>query len=185
LEVPVHTWGSVMFKVEEDWLFSGDFLFSSGVGRFFEGGAKHFCESVERSVRLLKDDVQMFPGHEYTCSNLEFALRVDPSDEEMRSRLAWAQAQREQSLPTIPSTLADERRFNLFLRAASGTDSKLGERVRSIVQAAGSIPVAAGSDRDVKETSSVTDVNPADPVDVVRALRAMKDRGLPSSTAKV
>jgi len=61
LDVPCHTWGSVMFLADQ-LLFTGDYLFSGGCGKFFEGGAQDFCTSLERSVNSLPDDVLIFPG---------------------------------------------------------------------------------------------------------------------------
>jgi hydroxyacylglutathione hydrolase len=79
IDVPCHTWGSVAFKAQ-NLIFVGDFLFSGGAGRFFEGGAADFVKSRQK-LDALPEDTLIFPGHEYTVSNLEFASRIDPLNE--------------------------------------------------------------------------------------------------------
>lgn len=49
-------------------------------------------------------------------SNLEFAVWVEPSNEALQQRLTWARERRAGLYPTVPSTLAEEKAFNPFLR---------------------------------------------------------------------
>ena len=67
----------------------------------------------------LPGDTRVFCGHEYTVSNLRFAVSVEPNNTAAKDKLMWAQAQREQGLSTIPSTLTEELSYNPFMRVSS------------------------------------------------------------------
>ena len=177
LEVPCHTWGSVLFLCE-NLCFTGDYLFSGGCGRFFEGGAKDFCDSLNRSVVPLSDDVLMFPGHEYTVSNLKFAKKVLTSNADVDARLEQAMALRNEDVPTIPSSFGDERKYNVFIRAADQQllDETLINRTMELVAEAKELSVSSGTDRHDKSTSKISLSDEPSNVEVVRALRALKDR---------
>lgn len=62
---------------------------------------------------------RVYCGHEYTVSNLLFATHLEPGNREVRTALDRARALRAAGLPTVPGSLADERRTNPFLRCAS------------------------------------------------------------------
>ena len=98
-------------------LFTGDTLFIGGVGKFFEGSPEDARDTLFRVIGSLPDDTLVFCGHEYTVSNLEFAVIVDPENEDVKSKLAWAKARRADRKQTIPSTIGAERLHNPFLRA--------------------------------------------------------------------
>lgn len=117
LHIPGHTLGALAY-VAEGAAFTGDTLFAAGCGRLFEGTAAQMYESLNLKLGALPDDTRVYCGHEYTVSNLRFAHTLEPNNPEIAKKLAWAQAQREQGQPTLPSTLADERRTNPFLRVA-------------------------------------------------------------------
>jgi hydroxyacylglutathione hydrolase len=55
-------------------------------------------------------------GHEYTLANAAFARVVDPDNPALRRRTEDATAMRQADRPTLPSTIADERAANPFLR---------------------------------------------------------------------
>lgn len=100
-------------------LFSGDTLFVAGCGRFFEGDAGDM-ERALRELRLrLPPSALVFPGHEYTLRNLEFALSVEPGNPGAAAKSAWAHARRKEHLPTVPSLLSEEAAYNPFLRLSS------------------------------------------------------------------
>lgn len=115
LSTPCHTRGHVAFHVEGA-LFCGDTLFVGGCGRFFEGTAAQMDAALNQTFAALPDETLVYCAHEYTCSNLRFARRVDPENPALRAKLAWAEARRAQGLPTIPSTLGEERAYNPFMR---------------------------------------------------------------------
>jgi len=71
------------------------------------------------ALAALPSATRVFCGHEYTVGNLEYALSLEPSSDLLRDRLAAARATRASNLPTVPSTLAQEREQNPFLRTSS------------------------------------------------------------------
>jgi hydroxyacylglutathione hydrolase len=56
-------------------------------------------------------------AHEYTLSNLKFALAVEPDNLALQAYWAQCTELRRQSLPTLPVALATERAINPFLRS--------------------------------------------------------------------
>ena len=60
----------------------------------------------------------MFCGHEYTETNLRFAATVEPENQDVQRKLAWAAARIEADPPTVPSTIREELATNPFLRCA-------------------------------------------------------------------
>jgi hydroxyacylglutathione hydrolase len=66
LHCPGHCPGSVCFHFEkESKLFGGDVLFAGGVGRWdLPGGSQRvLLDSIRTRLLVLKDDVEVFPGH--------------------------------------------------------------------------------------------------------------------------
>lgn len=96
-------------------LFCGDTLFSAGCGRLFEGTPAQMLASLAR-LTALPPATRVCCAHEYTLSNLRFAQAVEPGNADLAQHLAHCQALRTQGEPTLPSTLALERRINPFLR---------------------------------------------------------------------
>lgn len=117
MAVPGHTTGHIAYWFDgEAALFCGDTLFSLGCGRMFEGTAPQFWASLS-SLRALPDATQVFCTHEYTLSNWQFAHTISPQDQALTALGARITARRDQGLPTLPVCLAEEKRFNPFLRA--------------------------------------------------------------------
>ncbi|HEY6941678.1 hydroxyacylglutathione hydrolase [Dokdonella sp.] len=114
LAVPGHTLSHVAYH-GAGVLFCGDTLFSVGCGRLFEGTPAQMLASLER-LAALPDATRVCCGHEYTQANCAFALALDPSNEALAARAAQADAQHARGEPTVPSTLAEERAVNPFLR---------------------------------------------------------------------
>lgn len=179
--VPCHTMGSVCFLLpRERWLFTGDFLFSAGCGKFFEGSAKDFCHGAERLLQGLPPSTLLFPGHEYTKSNLEFAHRVDPDNAHVVAQLERVAELRAKGLASIPTTLARELEINLFLQCASPEllSEHLVQRLAALVGLNPGLQVQGGADKLSPETNAVR-VDPSlhSCEQAVRALRALKDVG--------
>jgi hydroxyacylglutathione hydrolase len=63
-------------------------------------------------------------GHEYTMANLRFATAVEPANADLPVRTAREQAKRDAGVPTLPSTIAEERATNPFLRAGVAAVAK-------------------------------------------------------------
>ena len=114
IAVPGHTLSHVAY-VGHGLLFCGDTLFSVGCGRLFEGTPAQMLASLER-LAALPDETRVCCGHEYTRTNCAFARSLDPANAALAARAEQADAQRAAGAPTVPSTLADERACNPFLR---------------------------------------------------------------------
>lgn len=96
-------------------LFCGDTLFAGGCGRLFEGSPEQMQPSLAK-LKALPDNTRVWCAHEYTLSNLKFALSVDKENKALLERFNQVIAAREQNQPTIPSQLAEEKATNPFLR---------------------------------------------------------------------
>ncbi|WP_290976214.1 hydroxyacylglutathione hydrolase [Herbaspirillum sp.] len=117
LEVPGHTLGHIAYyAASEGLLFCGDTLFAGGCGRLFEGTPAQMVDSLAKLANL-PGGTKVYCAHEYTMSNLKFAAAVDPGNVDLATRIKDEQAKRDRGVPTVPSTIALERRTNPFLRA--------------------------------------------------------------------
>lgn len=122
IETPGHTSGHVCFYAEKSHiLFTGDTLFSMGCGRLLEGSADEMWTSLQK-IMALPDDTQIYCGHEYTQVNGEFAQSVEKNNLDIRERLAEAKKLTANGRPTLPTTLLQEKKTNVFLRAANTND---------------------------------------------------------------
>ena len=140
IDVPGHTAGHIAyFCAPADaapLLFCGDTLFGAGCGRLFEGSPAQMLTSLD-TLTALPDATRVCCAHEYTLSNLKFANAVDPNNEALMRYTASAQALRSNQQPTLPSTMAQERQINPFLRtrqpaliqAAQGFDASARDEV--------------------------------------------------------
>ncbi len=119
IDVPGHTAGHIAFAqqgvAEAPLLFCGDTLFSAGCGRLFEGTPAQMATSLA-ALAALPADSRVCCTHEYTLSNLRFAAAVEPANADIAAHAAHCQALRAEGVPTLPSSLALERRINPFLR---------------------------------------------------------------------
>ncbi|GBR31211.1 hydroxyacylglutathione hydrolase [Gluconobacter kondonii] len=117
LSTPGHAVGHVSYVVAEvPVLFCGDVLFSLGCGRLLEGTAQELFDSLHR-YDSLPDSTLVCAGHEYTRSNLAFALHVDPENAALKARAGEVERLLEAGRPTLPVALGVERRTNPFLLA--------------------------------------------------------------------
>ncbi len=116
LDVPGHTSGHIAYvSPEQHWLFCGDTLFAGGCGRLFEGTAQQMVDSLAKLSQLPADTL-VYCAHEYTMSNLRFALATEPDNTALIARIATEQAKRDRQEPTVPSTIGLENATNPFLR---------------------------------------------------------------------
>ncbi len=118
--VPGHTRAHIAYyfpatATESGELFCGDTLFAGGCGRLFEGTPTQMLASLSK-LQALPDDTRVWCAHEYTLSNLKFALTVDSNNPDLKTRFAAVQAARSRYEATIPSNLGLEKRTNPFLR---------------------------------------------------------------------
>ena len=117
LETPGHTLDHISYVFDgEKALFAADTLFSIGCGRVFEGTYPMMWDSLLK-LRALPDDFKLHCGHEYTASNIKFALTVEPDNEALKVRAEEVTRLRAANKPTIPVLLGDEKKANVFLRA--------------------------------------------------------------------
>jgi hydroxyacylglutathione hydrolase len=120
LDVPGHTAGHIAFYCADlgdgtPVLFCGDTLFSGGCGRLFEGTPAQMLDSLDQ-LAALPGNTRVCCAHEYTLSNLKFARAVEPGNQDLVHYLGWCEEQRARNVPTLPSTVAQERAVNPFLR---------------------------------------------------------------------
>mmetsp|Transcript_28376 Transcript_28376/g.90791 ORF Transcript_28376/g.90791 Transcript_28376/m.90791 type:complete len:211 (-) Transcript_28376:78-710(-) len=102
---------------------------------------------LEGVLATLPPETQVFCGHEYTASNLRFALSVDGANPNLQAKAAWVDGMRAEGRSTIPTTIGGERLWNPFMRA---------------------------DQPELK--ASVGLGESADPIEVMAAVRAAKDR---------
>ncbi len=114
MDVPGHTSGAVAYYTDE-LVFSGDTLFTAGCGRMFEGTPPQMHASLSK-FKSLPGSTLLYCGHEYTVANLKFAATVEPDNTAIQERLQLTKAARKSNQPTVPSTLAEEKQTNPFLR---------------------------------------------------------------------
>jgi hydroxyacylglutathione hydrolase len=118
LEVPGHTLGHIAYFAAGNapMLFCGDTLFASGCGRLFEGTPTQMTHSLGKFAAL-PPETAVYCTHEYTLSNIRFALAVEPANADL---IAWsekANALRQSNQPTLPTSIAHELRVNPFMRS--------------------------------------------------------------------
>lgn len=120
-ETPGHTLGHVVFRsAANDVAFVGDTIFPLGCGRLFEGTPEQMWESLQ-AIAAWPDATVLYGAHEYTAANARFALTLDDRPE-MAAHAETIFAMRARGEPTEPTTLAVEKAFNPFLRAADAAD---------------------------------------------------------------
>ena len=116
IETPGHTVGHICFySYESKSLFSGDTLFSLGCGRLFEGSADQMVKSLKK-LRSLPKQTKIYCGHEYTKSNANFAIHLNPNDDKLKRKIKDLENELKQFSSTIPFKLEEEIEFNPFLK---------------------------------------------------------------------
>ncbi|MBX3611445.1 MAG: hydroxyacylglutathione hydrolase [Hydrogenophaga sp.] len=152
IDVPGHTSGHIAYFCGDvgglPLVFCGDTLFSGGCGRLFEGTPAQMHDSLGR-LAALPGNTRVCCTHEYTLSNLRFALAVEPANAELVAYQARCEALRARQQPTLPSSIELERHINPFLRTTEP----------AVVRAAAAQAPGSGSD----------------PVSVLAALREWKN----------
>lgn len=121
ITVPGHTLDHIAYFVAEPnafgypVLFCGDTLFAGGCGRVFEGSFAQMRASLAK-LKTLPSTTRIHCAHEYTQSNLAFALAVEPDNTSLQQRVKEVATLRANDQATVPSTLATELATNPFLR---------------------------------------------------------------------
>jgi hydroxyacylglutathione hydrolase len=116
---PCHTTGHICYYVEsqtQKLVFTGDTLFLGGCGRFFEGTADQMYSALIEKLSSLPDETKVFCGHEYALGNLKYGNHVEPQNDAIIAKIQWAKERRAANQPTVPSTIAEEKLINPFMR---------------------------------------------------------------------
>lgn len=114
LEIPAHTRTHIAYY-GENVLFCGDTLFSIGCGRLFEGTPQDMQRSLDK-LAALPATTRVYCAHEYTRSNCDFALQVEPGNPALQTRAEEVNRLRAAGRITLPTTLGDEMAANPFMR---------------------------------------------------------------------
>lgn len=153
LGIPGHTLDHLAYyNASHGFVFCGDTLFSAGCGRMFEGTPSQFLQTLDRLAGL-PPETKVFCGHEYTLANLHFARVVEPENKDLQDYFKSIELSRAGGQPSLPSTIAIERKVNPFLRV----------REASVMQAAQDYALDNGLER------------PKSSADVFAVLRTWKD----------
>ncbi|MCB9547059.1 MAG: hydroxyacylglutathione hydrolase [Myxococcales bacterium] len=98
-----------------DVVFCGDVMFAGGCGYLFDGPPAKMHASLER-LAALPGETRVCCAHEYTQDNLRFAWSVEPDNAALADRIRAVWARRAEGRAAVPSTIAEERATNPFLR---------------------------------------------------------------------
>ena len=118
IEIPGHTLDHLAFyssNNKDPILFCGDTLFAGGCGRVFEGTFEQMFKSLKKISNYPKE-TKIFCGHEYTLSNLKFALEVDEDNKELADEYINVKKLISSDIPSLPTNLNKELKLNPFLR---------------------------------------------------------------------
>lgn len=114
--IPGHTKGHIAFYFKkEKVIFTGDTLFSLGCGRIFEGTYEQMFQSLNK-LKNLPGDTKIYCGHEYTYKNLEFCLKFNPNNTHLKKKKNAVELILNIKKPTIPSTIEEEIKTNIFFK---------------------------------------------------------------------
>ncbi|KAL6855756.1 Las1-like domain-containing protein [Trichoderma novae-zelandiae] len=115
VHTPCHTQDSICYYMEDSTgraVFTGDTLFISGCGKFFEGNGAEMHEALNNRLGALPDDTVVYPGHEYTKSNVKFTVSVSQT-EPIKALQEFAE---NNEVTTGKFTIGDEKKHNVFMR---------------------------------------------------------------------
>jgi hydroxyacylglutathione hydrolase len=116
IDVDGHTIGHIAYIFEKGKIaFTGDSLMTMGCGRLFEGTPEQMFKSLQK-FKKLPGDMKIYSGHEYTKSNIEFALSIDANNEALKNLKINVEDSISKNKPTVPSILKAEYATNPFLR---------------------------------------------------------------------
>ena len=118
IEIPGHTLDHLAFyssNNKDPILFCGDTLFAGGCGRVFEGTFEQMFKSLKKISNYPKE-TKIFCGHEYTLSNLKFALEVDEYNKQLEDEYINVKKLISSDIPSLPTNLNKELKVNPFLR---------------------------------------------------------------------
>lgn len=126
IDTPGHTAGHISFYIKHQ-LFCGDTLFAGGCGRLLGGSAEQLFASLQQ-LKQLPEETLIYCTHEYTQSNLKFALKVEPENTALKTRINKVNEIRLAQHPSLPSRLGEELATNPFLRTNHPSIKKAAEQ---------------------------------------------------------
>ena len=136
MDTPGHTMCHICLRSHTDQpaLFSGDTLFNAGAGNCHNGGDPgELYATFANQLAKLPGDTRIFPGHDYIENNLKFTLACEPDNITAAALLPGVAGQ--DPATSAVTTLADERKFNTFLRLTSASlIAKLRERFPELAE---------------------------------------------------
>ncbi len=115
IEIPGHTKDSVCYYVtsgQGKTVFTGDTLFVGGCGRPMECSRQVMWRSLEKLI-VLPEETEVYCGHDYTLDNYQFALSIEPDNQEIKKCVAELKSGK----CPVPSSIGQEKRRNILLRA--------------------------------------------------------------------
>tara|TARA_B100000676_G_C17946139_1_gene769328 strand:- start:139 stop:903 length:765 start_codon:yes stop_codon:yes gene_type:complete len=118
ISIPGHTLDHIGFysaNANNPILFCGDTLFAGGCGRIFEGTYEQMFHALKKITKL-PINTNIYCGHEYTLSNLKFALEADDTNKELIEEFKKVENKINSNIPSLPTTLDKELKVNPFLR---------------------------------------------------------------------
>ena len=96
-----------------------------GCGRIFEGTNEQMFDSLNK-FKDLPGVTKIYCGHEYTRKNLDFCRKYDVTNSFLIEKSKEVDHKLSKNLPTIPTTISDEFKTNIFLRC---DDARLKEEL--------------------------------------------------------
>ena len=118
ISIPGHTLDHIGFysaNANNPILFCGDTLFAGGCGKIFEGTYEQMFHALKKITKL-PTNTNIYCGHEYTLSNLKFALEADDTNKELIEEFKKVENKINSNIPSLPTTLDKELKVNPFLR---------------------------------------------------------------------
>lgn len=112
LDIAGHTLGHIAYY-NENAIFVGDTIFVSGCGRVFEGTHKQMFEAIKKITQFTNKNTEIYCGHEYTLSNVNFAYSLN--NKYFEKYKEEIEEKRKKKIPTVPTTLNLEYKFNPFV----------------------------------------------------------------------
>lgn len=111
---PGHTLDHICYY-SAPYLFCGDTIFSGGCGRVYKNKYLEMYHSI-KFLSYLPNETILCCGHEYTLSNLKFAMSVLPYDQTIRFYFKKMKYRLSMGQSTLPSYFIFEKKINIFLR---------------------------------------------------------------------
>ncbi len=103
-------------STDERVVFTGDTLFIGGCGKFFEGNGSEMNKALNEILASLPDDTKVYPGHEYTKSNVKFLEKIDGGNDAVKHLHKFADENKETQ---GKFTIGQEKAHNAFMRTGS------------------------------------------------------------------